>query len=414
MTSPLPNRAEFLRLAAAGWAGWLLGPRVAHAWQGGQQDQMEARIAAVIGDYDRQGIHRTATDVDDQSADWLADQATRSGGTSSIETFTVNRVDVAEAYVEIDGRRVDGLPMFDGAFTNADGISGRLGEPDAGTPIAVVVSPANAGQRLTDLRRSSRQRAIIVVTNGTPDGLCPINADSFTDPFGPPVLMVSSGERSAIEAAMKAAATARLVARVDRVSDTARNVVALVPGRQLDLEPVVVMTPRSGWWHCASERGGGIACWLQIMRATRASVPARPFIFVASSGHELGYFGFDRFVERRPAGTISSAAAWVHLGANIGAAGGAMRLQASDTEIQAMAGVACQRANAEIRQRVPLGTVPAGEARTIHLGGGRYVSFLGSNALFHNPADRWPDAVDVPKVARFARALIALTAALGR
>ncbi len=409
----MPTRAEFLRLAAAASAGWLLDPRAAHGQQAGQRDQMEARIGTALADYDRQGIHRTATDVDDRSADWLADQAERSGGTSSIETFTLDRVDVAEAYVEIDGRRVDGLPMFDGTFTDDVGISGGLGEPDASTPIAVVMSPANGGQRLAELRRSGRHRAIVVVTDGTPDGLCPINSDSFADPFGPPVLMVGSAERSGIEAATKAAAHARLVARVERARDTARNVVALVPGRQSDLGPVVVMTPRSGWWHCASERGGGIACWLEIMRAARASVPARPFIFVASSGHELGYFGFDRFVERRP-GSIPAAAAWVHLGANIGAAGGAMRLQASDTEIQAMAGIACQRASAEIRQRIPLGTVPAGEARTIHLGGGRYVSLLGSNPLFHNPADRWPDAVDVPRVAQFARALIDITAALGR
>jgi alanyl-tRNA synthetase len=38
------------------------------------------------------------------------------------------------------------------------------------------------------------------------------------------------------------------------------NVVATVAGQQTDLAPIVVITPRSGWWQCASERGGGLAC----------------------------------------------------------------------------------------------------------------------------------------------------------
>ena len=41
----------------------------------------------------------------------------------------------------------------------------------------------------------------------------------------------------------------------------------------------------------ASERGGGLACWLEIMRAVRNGKPARDVLFVASSGHELGHLG---------------------------------------------------------------------------------------------------------------------------
>ena len=62
----------------------------------------------------------------------------------------------------------------------------------------------------------------------------------------------------------------------------------------------MVMTPRSGWWSCGSERGGGIACWLEIMRAVHAAKPARDVLFVASSGHELGHLGLDAYMARRP------------------------------------------------------------------------------------------------------------------
>ena len=73
---------------------------------------------------------------------------------------------------------------------------------------------------------------------------------------------------------------------------------------------------------------------------------------------------------------------------------------------------ALTRANAAVKQRVPRGTVPDGEARNIHVGGGRYVSLLGSSPFFHNQSDRWPTAVDLPAVARFAGGLADVAIAL--
>ena len=98
----------------------------------------------------------------------------------------------------------------------------------------------------------------------------------------------------------------------------------------------------------------------------------------------------------------------MHLGANIGAARGLARLQASDDAIAAMAASALKQSGAALDRQLPRGTVPAGEARNIHLGGGRYVSLLGTAQLFHSVADRFPDAVDVPGVSRYAAAVAAL------
>ncbi len=226
-----------------------------------------------------------------------------------------------------------------------------------------------------------------------------------------PVLQVSSRHSAWLTDLARAGRNVRIVAHAARMRTTANNVVAAIAGRDPSLSPVVVMTPRSGWWNCAGERGGGIAGWLEIARAVAARPGRRPLLMVASSGHELGHYGLDEFIARRP-GLIRGAAAWVHLGANIGAAGGGVRLQASADEIDALASAPLARAGAHIAQRVPRGTVPAGEARNIHVGGGRYVSLLGTGPLFHSRADRWPDAVDRAAVSQFARAFAALTTAL--
>jgi hypothetical protein len=62
------------------------------------------------------------------------------------------------------------------------------------------------------------------------------------------------------------------------------NVTAEREGTEPKLPPLVVMTPRSGWYSCDSERGGGIACWLEIIRNSVTSPARRPVPFVAPLG----------------------------------------------------------------------------------------------------------------------------------
>jgi hypothetical protein len=56
--------------------------------------------------------------------------------------------------------------------------------------------------------------------------------------------------------------------------------------------------------------------------------------------------------------------------------------------------------------------VPRGEAFNVHQGGGRFISIIGSNALFHNTADRGADTVDLNVIERFAGAFAAVAATL--
>ena len=58
--------------------------------------------------------------------------------------------------------------------------------------------------------------------------------------------------------------------------------------------------------------------------------------------------------------------------------------------------------------------VPSGETRDIHRAGGRYLTLVGTNTLFHLPQDRWPDAVDVAAIVRIAAAASRIVLALAR
>lgn len=375
---------------------------------------MQQRIGTVIRAYEEQGFHRTGTAVDRHSAEWLASEVRQIGLEPVLEDFSLSRIDPVSTSLVVNDRKIEGLPLFDGGFTGPAGIAGSLGKLDSDAAIGLTETPPNAAETgaLGDARRQHRHQAIVTVTRGLRPGFCPSNADRFVRPFGPPVLQVASNEASFLVECARQGARALLTAHVERTPTEAVNVVAAISGTDKDAAPVVVMTPRSGWWWCASERGGGLACWLEIMRATLAVKPTRDVLFVASSGHELGHVGIDSFIARR-SGIVPAAKAWIHLGANIGASYGAgNNVQASDDEMESMMAEAMAKAGLKIDQRRPRGLAPRGEAENVHRGSGRYMSIIGNNDVFHNTSDRGTDVVDLDVIERFASAFAAVTAAL--
>lgn len=373
--------------------------------------EMKERIAAIIREYDAQGVHRTGTDVDDRSAAWLADRIRSLGVEPVVDTFEFRRVHIHDARCRVGNLDMEGVPLYDCHYTDAQGVTGSLGEVGSSADIGVAMTLPYAGSagfaRIAEARRQNMHRAILLVTDERlpPDGVATLNAESFRQPYGPPVLQVPNRHWSVLRDAADSGASGTVIAHCEHVDDVARNVGARVPGTSPDASPLVIMTPRSGWWTCASERGGGIAAFLEMMRAVGAAGHRRDVIFTANTGHELGHIGLDDFLERNH-DLLEAAHMWIHLGANFVAKHGAgVRLQYSDAEARASFAPLLADAGVTPAQETPMGTRPLGEARNVFDGGGRYVSILGGNGLFHHPADTWPDAVDLDAAAAWIRAL---------
>jgi len=359
--------------------------------------------SGIVQAYDAQGHHRTGHLADLENAEWLAREASALGASVAIEEFRIDRVEPATCHLKVDGRRIEGVPMFDAAFTGSDGVTGRLGtEPGAEIGLATLGPLSIYGPAYEPYRRAPGGRALVTVTKGGKDGLALFNAEHFLEPYGVPDLLVASEHGPALSEAAARGATIRVVTDVRRVPSPVRNVVATVAGWDPSARPVVVMTPRSGWWHCASERGGGLACWLAVLAALRDAPPAATVTLVASSGHELGHIGLDDFMTKRP--QLVSGATWLHFGANIGAAGSKLNLQSPNEDLRALGTRELQAASRPADSLSPPTQVPFGESRAIHRAGGRYLTFIGSNDLFHLVEDRWPHAVDPEAIARYATA----------
>ena len=366
-----------------------------------------SRAAAWLRAWDSQGIHRTATAGDQAGVDWLIEKAAGLGAAPSVEKFALDRLDPMDAHLEFDGVRIPGVPVFDAPATGGDGVAGILGPVGAETSIAVAeLSPWGTAD-YEELRRKTVRRGVVIVCKGANPGLGLLNAERFRHPSGAPAIHVSSKARDTVLSAAARRASARLVAASRRTRALARNVVLRIDGQDHARTPVVVVTPRSSWWQSTAERGGGLVCWLESLRALIASPPRCDVIFTANSGHELGHLGLDDFMARRPGWerpVAEGGAVWVHYGANIGAVGGQLSIQSTSDELRALAAAELTRFGRQPDRIASKTLVPTGETRDIHRAGGCYLTLVGSNPLFHLPQDRWPHAVDAGMVARVATA----------
>ena len=382
---------------------------------GQQQSQvppgtLEQRVAGVIQAYDAQGNHRTGTEVDTASAEWLASQVRDLGVEPSLEPFTLNRVDPQSCYLRIAGRRIDGVPVFDASFTNAEGVHGKLGPLGSDAEIGLAeTEPSKLAEPGIEYRsqvseaRRSHHKAVVVLTRGTRLGLFLMNASAFSKPFGPPMLQISNTESHWLNEHTHSHAEATLVAQVRRTTAQAFNVTAKIAGSNATLAPLVLMAPRSAWWQCVSEQGSRLACWLEAIRVVAAGKPARDCFFVALSGHELDLLGMDAYIKRRP-DLIKRAYAWIFFGSDIGAPRQPNLIHASDDALEQWTVAAMEKEGLTVNGKARRDSAARGEAGTIQQGGGRFVTVACGSEVYHSVADRWPEAVDVAALTHYAKA----------
>jgi len=378
--------------------------------------ELKERINKYTKEYDNQGIHRTGTNVDFESAHWLGNEIKKIGLKPDLEEFSLNRIDIYEVSLEINNKKIEGIPLFDCILPDEDFIKGKLGKIENENTIGVSRVNNNTVRKLDKIRRSNKHLGLVFVTEGNTPGLSLINAVNFQEPFGPPTLQISSNYWAWITSNLGNEAILNF--KIKKTNKKAFNIVTRLKGKDSKLNPMVIMTPRSGWWNCASERAGGIAILLEMMRYFYFNSPKRDLIFLATSGHELGHLGLNHFLEKNSS-LIKNASCWIHLGANLstvpqidkdGVVIPTTVIQSSNSKIESLALEALKKFKINPKWSIPAQRRPWGEAKNIFEGGGQYFSIIDINhQFFHHPNDRWPDAVDTDKTVKIAMALMDLS-----
>jgi hypothetical protein len=373
-----------------------------------------AEAERLIRQFESQGDHRTGSPGDDACTRWLIDELTSHGIDAEAQPYAFPRLAIERAEITISGRTVPGVPLYDGGFTPPDGVDAKLIEADS-APGAIALwyreaDPNFFGPAIYESLLAAHQAGTlgVVIVAGDDQGAPVVrNAERIDDPLPIPVLQVAPADWPDT-ASLRDAVDVTLTIDATRAPGPATNVVATIPGSDPDATPVVLMTPKSGWFRCAAERGGGHAVWLTaaaaIARDAASNGNKRPLWLVCSGGHELHHYGLDAYLDALPF-SVSDVHCWIHLGASIGAREPRPALAASDPGLQQLMVDALSQAGAIERTLMPLGAPGGGEARNVAERGGRFVSILGGHRYFHSPNDTVDLAVDSDSVARHAEAV---------
>jgi len=296
------------------------------------------------------GEHRTATEVDQRTSQWLIERLRAAGLKATFQSFSLRQFFVRQTRLTIADKNIRAFPLWFPHSTGPDPINGTMAVLDKSAEqgslrgkLALVKFPAEAAaatlkgsiqSRLIDEAAKAGASAVVAVTEGVTKEIVALNLPAGAEPWPIPVVLVGARDESALMAAARLnTRTSLLLDGEDDPDAKAKNVIARVD-RGKDL--IVVSTPQSGWFRCAGERGPGIALFLGLARWASRRPSGASFLFVSTSGHELGGLGMRAFLKEL-APTADRVLCWIHLGAGIATyaweetATGPKRLQEPDS-----------------------------------------------------------------------------------
>ena len=231
--------------------------------------------------------------------------------------------------LKVDGKPVKGFPMWWPRRTGSKPVTGPLAPADPNSPgsltgkIALVkipevpgtsILPGNIVHQVIEPVQKSGALGIVAIILSPTGEIVEQNAMSGLAKWSVPIMIVGQSDEAMFDQAAARIASCSLLmdGQYKDEAEAFEVIRKLTRGKKL----VVVTTPSSGWFHCAGERGPGIALWLGLARWAARQKSDLSYQFVASSGHELHGAGIEEFMRREPP-PRDSVLCWLHLGAGI-------------------------------------------------------------------------------------------------
>ncbi|MEZ5892507.1 MAG: hypothetical protein R3C58_05090 [Parvularculaceae bacterium] len=291
-----------------------------------------SRVAEDLQRYISFGVKQSGGAGDKACGAWLEDELKQSGFATSRQYFSAPWFEASQAEIAVDDMRAQLWPQPIVQTTPEQGVTAPLVRVD---PNGLASAPLNGAIALVDLpfgRWSSMfwdavrkpvkaafdggAAVIIIITNGPSGKVIALNTDGRHPLYDKPMALMAPDDAAPFLAAAMAGKNARVTLTGKGGRRQAFNLVGRLDrgkGRWL-----AVSTPRSGWFTCAGERGGGVAAWLHIARWASRVARDYDLVFVCNSGHEYQYLGAEELL-KNVAPDPAKTAFWLHLGANVAA-----------------------------------------------------------------------------------------------
>ena len=320
------TRRQFLTAAAATPALSRTGAALA------QSPDPTALIRQDLERYIGFGEKRSGGDGDNACGDWMEQALVSLGFETRRQTFSAPYFEPQTCTLSCDGAEANVWAQPIVVPTSQEGLTAPLVRVDSQGQTSHSLSGAIALVDLSHARWSSMfwpgvanpvraafeagARACVIITNGPSGKVIALNTDGRAPLYDAPMALLAPEDAAPFLAAAHTASPARLTLSGISARRPAFNLMGQLDrgaGRWL-----VVSTPRSGWFTCGGERGGGVAAFLHMARWATANAPGFDLLFVCNSGHEYQYLGAEELL-REHAPPPERTAFWLHLGANLAA-----------------------------------------------------------------------------------------------
>lgn len=285
--------------------------------------------------YDELGPHRTASGGDVATTEWLEQQLVQAGLAVTRQAFEVTLHEPVVHHVTLADRRVPGFPLWPPVPAPENGIRAELMLVPPDGPVSdlqgrIAVIRLPYVRRGVSLARPLYRRpilaalragaaALLLITEGPTGDLIALNAlppgELADEAALVPMLLVAGKHGPSLEAAAREKQVATLELRVaTRERAPAYNLIA-----RLERGPrwIVLSTPQSGWFHCAGERGPGVATQLALARWAAARSGNASLCVLFTSGHELAGIGARQAFSAPALPAPAETALWIFLGSSI-------------------------------------------------------------------------------------------------
>jgi hypothetical protein len=367
------------------------------------------RGQALFGDvetYSGLGEHRTGGEPDHATSRWLASELGKAGLTTGLVPWRSPQFFLKLSRLTVGGAEIQAFPIWWprptgpdplvrplASVAGTDSLSGRIAFAVVDGVAGAALNPGNPVRAMIEDAAKRGAAGFVLVIRSPLGEPVALNAQDSLKPWPIAAVLVGGKDEARIVAA---ATTGTPVALTILGRDVPDAIGYEVVGRiGSGPKEVIVSTPSSGWFHCAGERGPGVAIWLALARIIgKASPQGVRFTFVASSGHELDGVGMHHFLQEMapPPERVTS---WLHLGAGIATYGydGVRRLDTVSTSRRLMTNDPALMPALEARfaglpgLKPMLTKTPVGEMSYMAEHGYKCWGIAGASPLHHMPGD---------------------------
>ncbi|TKT88918.1 hypothetical protein [Dyadobacter frigoris] len=291
------------------------------AQQAGQEIFQGADLYADVVRYVNFGIHRTGTEGDNKTSEWIKEILGKNGFKTEYVTFPVEQFFPEKTQLKIGKRSIEIFPVW--PVLNAGvNITSQLVEANkdardfSGKIVWINQQSKERSFSFMDEENAAEikkiidagAKAIILVADNAAGEIAAINT---LPGVSYPIPVVQVAPKDIANLTTHGFATLTITGKLKKV--TARNIQGTFGSGD---KTIIISTPISGWFTCGGERGPGIATFNALAKWVAEKKLPYKFIFTGNSGHELAQHQGTHIFLHEKAPKPADVRLWVHLGAS--------------------------------------------------------------------------------------------------